>query len=179
MKNAIYGLLAMLLLFGVACTSAATAEANNDEEAESTAVYACPMFCDEWLTTDPDAKCPVCNMDVEKVEELYVCPDHPDEFSLEADSECAESGEAFIPVEELYVCPMHPDEISADSNDECNICGMDLVAVGFGPACSHVCGDECVDGCTHVCDASCGHHDAEEDDHDSEETSGHSCGGGH
>lgn len=155
MKSAIYGLLAMLLLVGVACTSAATAEANTDEETELTAVYACPMFCDEWLTTDPDAKCPVCNMTVESVEELYVCPDHPDEFSLEPDSECADSGEAFIPAEELYVCPMHPDEITTDPDAECEICGMDLVAVGFG------------------------HHDGDTDDHHSEETCGHGCGSGH
>lgn len=158
MKNAIYGLLAVLVVAGIVYGSAAIADTNTDEESESMNVYACPMFCDGWLTTDPDASCPVCNMSTTQIEELYVCPDHPDEFSLDPEMVCAESGEAYVPVEELYACPMHPEEISTDPEAECSICGMDLVAVEFDQVYAHVCSEECKDGCTYEGERDCERH---------------------
>jgi hypothetical protein len=142
MKKALFILFALLLVSGLAYATTAVAGTDSDNSGDAPAasedkpdlgVYACPdAFSEEgdpYLTTDPDAKCPICEMGVEKVDELYVCPDHPAEFSNDPDAVCAETGHAYVPVEQLYVCPMHPDQISADPDAKCEICGMNMKAV--------------------------------------------------
>jgi hypothetical protein len=136
MKSAVFTLIAVFLLagtFGIYSTvataqdEAGTGSSTTADDQPGYDVYTCPMTEDNFFTTDPDAKCPTCNMNVESVDELYVCPDHPDEFSVDPDAVCAETGHAYEPVEELYVCPMHPDEISTDPDAVCDICGMNLI----------------------------------------------------
>jgi len=108
-------------------------EDSADEANEETlGVYAAPGFCDNFLTTDPEARCPECNMPVEPVTELYVCPDHPTEFSMDPKSVCSETDTPFVKVEQLYNCPMHPDEISADPDGKCSQCGMNLEPIEKG-----------------------------------------------
>ena len=113
------------------------ADADDDDSADEVdedtlGVYACPMFCDNFVTTDPEAKCPSCNMAVVPVTELYVCPDHPTEFSMDPKSVCSETDTPFVEVEQLYNCPMHPDEISADPDGKCSQCGMKLEPIDKG-----------------------------------------------
>lgn len=138
MKKALFILLALLLVAGLAYATTAIAGTDDDNSGDTPAasedqpdlgVYGCPMADDPYLTTDPDATCPTCGMDVAEVEELYVCPDHPTEFSQDPEAVCAETGNAYVPVEQLYVCPMHPDQISADPDGKCEICGMNMKAV--------------------------------------------------
>ncbi len=68
-------------------------------------LYACPMH-PEFITTDPNAKCPECGMSVVKVEELG------DKVDLEK--------------AEFYTCSMHPDFLTTDKNARCPECGMNL-----------------------------------------------------
>lgn len=67
------------------------------------AKYYCPMHCEGDKVYDKPGSCPVCGMNLERVQELR-------------------------PVKASYTCPMHP-EIVADRPGSCPICGMDLVAV--------------------------------------------------
>ena len=68
-------------------------------------LYACPMH-PEFITSDPNAKCPECEMNVVKVKELG------DQVDLEK--------------AEFYTCPMHPDFLTTDKNARCPECGMKL-----------------------------------------------------
>ncbi len=68
-------------------------------------LYACPMH-PEFITSDPNAKCPECGMNVVKAEELG------DKVDLEK--------------AEFYTCPMHPDFLTTDKNARCPECGMKL-----------------------------------------------------
>jgi DNA-directed RNA polymerase subunit RPC12/RpoP len=70
-----------------------------------TPFYACPMH-PKFITTDPNAKCPECEMNVVKIEELG------DKVDLEK--------------AEFYTCPMHPDFLTTDKNGRCPECGMKL-----------------------------------------------------
>jgi len=154
MRNLLLGVLAIALLVVVSCTASAIAETGDNEgehhdgtmaeeghhdgdedavEHECLGVYACPMFCEGWMTTDMEAKCPSCNMNIEPVKELYVCPDHPDEFTRDPMSTCLETGAEMVEVEQLYVCPMHPEEIYADPDARCSECGMNLVPIEIDP----------------------------------------------
>ena len=138
MKKAIFTLLAATMIVGLAFATMAIADTSDDDspaaadEQVSLGVYACPMGCDDFLTTDPEAECPVCGMNVSEVDELYVCPDHPTEFSIDPDAVCEDTENEYVAVEQLYVCPMHPEQISVDPEGECGECGMDLVAVEAG-----------------------------------------------
>jgi Cu(I)/Ag(I) efflux system membrane fusion protein/cobalt-zinc-cadmium efflux system membrane fusion protein len=68
-------------------------------------LYACPMH-PEFITSDPNAKCPECGMNVVKAEELG------DKVDLEKAV--------------FYTCPMHPDFLTTDKNARCPECGMKL-----------------------------------------------------
>ncbi|MFC2157811.1 efflux RND transporter periplasmic adaptor subunit [Acidobacteriota bacterium] len=109
-------------------------------------LYACPMH-PEFITTDPNAKCPICEMDLVKLSELdekvdldnvefYTCPMHPEFLTTDKDGRCPECGmklekvkigEKMIDPDKLYACPMHPEVITTDPNAKCPICEMDLV----------------------------------------------------
>jgi len=71
-------------------------------------LYACPMH-PEFITTDPNAKCPDCGMNVVMVKEIE------DKVDLEK--------------AEFYTCPMHPDFLTTDKNASCPECGMKLEKV--------------------------------------------------
>jgi hypothetical protein len=57
----------------------------------------------DFITSDPDAQCPECGMDLVPVEELgdkvdlekavfYTCPMHPDFLTTDKDARCPEFG---------------------------------------------------------------------------------------
>ncbi|NOR14069.1 MAG: efflux RND transporter periplasmic adaptor subunit [Candidatus Aminicenantes bacterium] len=71
-------------------------------------LFACPMH-PEFITSDPNAKCPECGMDVVPAKELG------DKLKLE---------EA-----EFYTCSMHPEFITTDPDAQCPECGMKLEKV--------------------------------------------------
>jgi Cu(I)/Ag(I) efflux system membrane fusion protein/cobalt-zinc-cadmium efflux system membrane fusion protein len=72
---------------------------------EAAKLYACPMH-PEFITSDPNAKCPECGMNVVKVEELG------DKVDLEK--------------AEFYTCSMHPEFLTSDPKASCPECGMKL-----------------------------------------------------
>jgi RND family efflux transporter MFP subunit len=84
------------------------AEAQAEHQIDTDRLYACPMH-PEFITTDPDAKCPECEMNVVKIEELG------DEVDLDK--------------AEFYTCPMHPDFLTTDKDANCPECGMKLEKV--------------------------------------------------
>ncbi len=69
--------------------------------------YYCPMHCEGDKVYDRPGTCPVCGMNLEKIQELRI-----DAVQ--------------------YVCPMHP-EIVSDRPGSCPICGMDLVPMQSVP----------------------------------------------
>lgn len=71
-------------------------------------LYACPMH-PEFITTDPDARCPECEMKVVPFKEL------DEKIDLEK--------------AEFYTCPMHPEFLTTDPNGRCPECGMKLEKV--------------------------------------------------
>jgi Cu(I)/Ag(I) efflux system membrane fusion protein/cobalt-zinc-cadmium efflux system membrane fusion protein len=71
-------------------------------------LYACPMH-PEFITSDPEARCPECGMDVVPVEDLR------DKVALEKAV--------------FYTCPMHPDFLTTDKDARCPECGMMLEEV--------------------------------------------------
>ena len=126
-------------------------DSTDEADEETLGVYACPMGCDNIVTTDPEAKCPSCNMAVKPVADLYVCPDHPTEFSMDPKSVCSETDAPFVKVEQLYNCPMHPDEISADPEGKCSQCGMNLEPIENGSSDSSADDSEGGhEGCSHT-----------------------------
>lgn len=84
------------------------AEAHPEHQIDIDRLYACPMH-PEFITTDPDAKCPECGMNVVKVKELG------DKVDLEK--------------AEFSTCPMHPNFLTTDKNASCPECGMKLEKV--------------------------------------------------
>jgi len=74
------------------------AEAEHSHEA--TALYTCPMH-PEFVTDDPEQRCPVCEMKLDKKKDL------------KADTQ-------------LYTCPMHPEFVTDDPDGRCSICEMKL-----------------------------------------------------
>ena len=91
----------------IAKMRAAQAQRSNVEHSHEVQehLYACPMH-PGFITTDANAKCPECGMNVVKAEELG------DKVDLEK--------------AEFYTCPMHPDFLTTDKNARCPECGMKL-----------------------------------------------------
>lgn len=71
-------------------------------------LYTCPMH-PEFITSDPESKCPECGMNLIPVKELK------DKVDLEK--------------AEFYTCPMHPEFLTTDKNARCPECGMKLEKV--------------------------------------------------
>ena len=70
--------------------------------------YTCPMHPD-FITTDPEARCPDCGMKLIPVTEME------DKVDLEN--------------AEFYTCPMHPGFLTIDPDGRCPDCGMKLEKV--------------------------------------------------
>jgi multidrug efflux pump subunit AcrA (membrane-fusion protein) len=70
--------------------------------------YACPMH-PEFITTDPEARCPICEMKVVPAKDL--------------------EGKVDLEKAEFYTCPMHPDFLTTDPEGRCPECGMKLEKV--------------------------------------------------
>lgn len=75
------------------------------QEIDADLLYACPMH-PEFITSDPDAKCPECGMNLVPAKELG------DKIDLEKAV--------------FYTCPMHPDFLTTDKDTRCPECGMKL-----------------------------------------------------
>ncbi len=75
------------------------------QEIDADRLYTCPMH-PEFITSDPNAKCPDCGMNLVPIKELG------DKVNLEK--------------AEFYTCPMHPDFLTTDRNARCPECGMKL-----------------------------------------------------
>jgi len=75
------------------------------QEMDAGRLYACPMH-PEFITSDPDALCPECGMDVVPVEDL--------------------GGKVDLEKAVFYTCPMHPDFLTTDKDARCPDCGMKL-----------------------------------------------------
>ena len=104
--------LTALLITFAACKNQS---ADHSQHGKGEEAWQCPMKCEGEKTYPAPGSCPVCKMDLEKVE-THAVHDHS---SMEKDTSAA-AGEA------IYTCPMHP-EIQRDEPGSCPICGMDLV----------------------------------------------------
>jgi len=78
------------------------------QEMDPEKLYACPMH-PEFITTDPEAKCPECGMNLVPVSEL--------------------EGKVDLENAEFYTCSMHPEFLSTDPDGRCPECGMKLEKV--------------------------------------------------
>jgi hypothetical protein len=100
---------------------------SKDSDQVQAQVYSCPMH-PEMISTDPDAKCPECDMKLQAAD-LYACPMHPDQMSTDPDAKCKVCEMKMEPVkDQLYACSMDPDQVSTDPKAECKICGMKMEA---------------------------------------------------
>ncbi len=65
MKKSLYSISMVVILFAIitACNSSQT-----QTQTQVAEVYQCPMDCEEGKTYDKEGTCPVCGMDLEKVE---------------------------------------------------------------------------------------------------------------
>ncbi len=71
-------------------------------------LFACPMDA-EYVTSDPDASCPKCEMYVKPIAEVKA------DYDPKA--------------HELYTCSMHPEFITSEATDQCPICEMKVTKV--------------------------------------------------
>ncbi len=81
---------------------------DSTSELHADKLYACPMNA-EYITSDPDASCPKCEMYVKPIAEVK--PDF--------DAKSAE----------LYTCSMHPEFVTSEAGDQCPICEMNVTKV--------------------------------------------------
>lgn len=137
-------ILIAILTVGIVSISTIKAQEKAKIQIENTAntAYACPMHCEGEKTYLKAGSCPICNMDLKKVEmkmaELYVCPMHSDVKSdkpgtctkckmdlkkMEMKMDHAKMNHNKIA--KTYSCPMHPD-VKSDKPGSCTNCGMDL-----------------------------------------------------
>tara|TARA_B100000700_G_scaffold71271_1_gene79292 strand:+ start:58751 stop:60037 length:1287 start_codon:yes stop_codon:yes gene_type:complete len=96
----------IFIILAVVFTNTAFTQDNHNHQNHSNSVieteYTCPMH-PEFITTNKDAECPKCGMNLVKKEKQEKQIDNT-----------------------TYVCPMHP-QIKNSEPSECPICGMDLV----------------------------------------------------
>ena len=104
--------LLMIFLFILSCQPK---KENHSQHTESSEAWQCPMKCEGDKTYSQAGTCPVCKMDLEKIESQ---PGH-DHSEMEED-DSMHNGDG------IYTCPMHP-QIQQDKPGSCPICGMDLV----------------------------------------------------
>jgi len=123
------------------------------EQMEKTA-FACPMKCEGEKTYDKTGSCPICKMDLKKVEmkmkAMYACPMHADVNSdkpgacpkckmdlkkvenTKKPACCAgmekECNMNHDKMDKTYSCPMHAD-IKSYKAGSCTKCGMDMKKV--------------------------------------------------
>ena len=73
MKLRIMVLLGLVTSFGLISCGTKTEETKKEENAlvAQADVYQCPMQCEGDKTYDKEGKCPVCEMDLKKVEEAH------------------------------------------------------------------------------------------------------------
>jgi RND family efflux transporter MFP subunit len=81
---------------------------HEEQEMDADRLYSCPMH-HEFITTDPNAKCPECGMNVIKAKEL--------------------GNKVDLEKTEFYTCPMHLDFLTTDKNARCPECSMKLEKV--------------------------------------------------
>ncbi len=72
MKKLIIPLCISAMFMAAACNNSTSADKKADNQTQSTGdstkvVYQCPMDCEKGKTYDQPGKCPVCEMDLEKV----------------------------------------------------------------------------------------------------------------
>ncbi len=60
---------AALLVMTTITTSCSGGEKENTEQSNESGIYQCPMKCEGDKTYKQPGQCPVCNMDLEKVED--------------------------------------------------------------------------------------------------------------
>ena len=82
-----------------------TETASKDNVMNAEQLYACSMHPD-FITSDPNARCPECGMKLTPVSELK------DQVNLDQ--------------AKFYTCSMHPDFVTTDANAKCPECGMKL-----------------------------------------------------
>lgn len=81
------------------------------------AAFACPMQCEGEKTYDRAGSCPICKMDLKKVENATkpaCCAGMKTECDMNHDK-----------MDKAYTCPMHAD-VKSDKPGTCPKCGMDL-----------------------------------------------------
>lgn len=86
------------------------------------ATYACPMKCEGEKTYDKPGSCPICKMDLKKVEGAKIegcCA------GMKTDSAKMECDMNHDKMDKTYSCPMHAD-IKSDKPGPCSKCGMAL-----------------------------------------------------
>jgi len=76
-------------------------EHNAELELDQKKMYTCPMH-PEFMTSDPDARCPFCGMKLNAMAKMEN-------------------------TDKLYTCTMHPEYVTTESQDRCPICEMRLV----------------------------------------------------
>ena len=67
MKRIVF-ILSFFALIAAVSTSCSNQEKKADASEQMAEVYQCPMDCEDGKTYDKPGKCPVCGMDLEKVE---------------------------------------------------------------------------------------------------------------
>ncbi|HET6243112.1 MAG: hypothetical protein H0V01_07625 [Bacteroidetes bacterium] len=77
-KQIIITTLSLVVIMFIASCGINTSETKSSTETEKieTAQYQCPMKCEGKKNYDKPGQCPVCNMDLEKVETTHENQDH-------------------------------------------------------------------------------------------------------
>ncbi len=81
---------------------------------ESKAIYICPMH--PQIRSEKPGTCPICNMNLEKMEDSQATPDSAGKPASEKRTDSPHV---------IYYCPMHP-QVQSDKPGTCPICHMDL-----------------------------------------------------
>lgn len=72
------------ILAFTSCNNSGKTENKTNGSTQIAAVYQCPMDCEQGKTYDKPGSCPVCNMDLEKVEENHENYEHHEQDSTHA-----------------------------------------------------------------------------------------------
>ena len=71
MKSKLTFVIVLLAFFSISlsCSNGGDKKSDKTEQTKEEGKYICPMKCEGEKTYDAPGQCPVCNMDLEKVEE--------------------------------------------------------------------------------------------------------------